>query len=333
MTVNNRREGIIPITHTEIMLVLAVVLLLLLVASNTNWRARYAQAEESIASLVEREEMSPETLEEQQRQLDLGREVKDALVRAGVAPGEEQAALTPEDITAIEKLVEDNNRADQALAEVEETINSARSEMESQDEQQSDVASRAQRIEQLAANARIGEMVRRTMEGADQDVVDESASIEDLERRVRRLLGDASAESTVTGDAGEGDLVGFNPCWPGDVARDNRRYYFAYDLTYADNRYQIEPHIDWNQRIPVIVAALSGELAILHDYPTEAVLPEALVSFGTSVERALAPLRELDSGNDYPSDCRLAVTLNAEAPLSVAEFVSVDVGLYPVIRR
>lgn len=332
MTVNNRREGIIPITHTEIMLVLAVVLLLLLVASNTNWRARFAQAEENIASLVEREEMSPETLEEQQRQLDLGREVKDALVRAGVAPSEEQPALTSEDITAIEKLVEDKNRADQALAEVEETINSARSEMESQDEQQSDVASRAQRIEQLAANARIGELVRRTMEGADQDVADESASVEEIERRVRILLGDAAAESTVTDDAGEGDLVGFNPCWPGDAARDNRRYYFAYDVTYADNRYYIEPHLDWNQRIPVIVAALSDDLAILHDYPTGAVSPDALVSFGRSVEQALAPLREVDSGNDYPSDCRLAVTLNAEAPLSVAEFVSVDVGLYPVIR-
>ena len=277
MTMNNRREGIIPITHTEIMLVLAVVLLLLLVASNTNWRVRFAQAEEIIDSLEEREEMSPETLVEQQRQLDLGREVKDALVRAGVAPSEDKATLTPEDITAIEKLVEDNNRIDQALAEVEATINGARSEIESQDEQQSDVASRAQRIEQLAANARIGEMVRRTMEGADQDVVNESASIEELERRVRRLLGDAAAESAVTGDAGEGDLVGFNPCWPGDAARDNRRYYFAYNLTYADNRYQIEPHIDWNQRIPVIDAALSGELAIMHDYPTEAVSPEALV--------------------------------------------------------
>ena len=332
MTLNNRREGIIPITHTEIMLVLAVVLLLLLVASNTNWSARFAQAEENIAELTERAELSPETLAEEQRQLDLGREVKDALVRGGVAPAEEQAALSPEDVTAVAKSLEDNTRADQALAAVEEAINNARSESDRHDEEHSDIASRAQRIEQIVADARIGEMVRRIMEGPDQELVGESASNEEFERRVRRLLGSAATESTTVDNTGDGDLVGFNPCWPGDATRDNRRYYFAYDLTYIDNRYHIEPHLDWNQRIPVIVAALSGELAILRDYPTEAVSPEALVTFGTSVEQALAPLRETESGNNYPSDCRLAVTLNAEAPLSVAEFVSVNVGLYPVIR-
>ena len=328
MTPNNRREGIIPITHTEIMLVLAVVILLLLVATHQNWSARFALAEDTVALLQERENLSPDALAEQQRQLDLGRQVKEALVGGGVALGDEQTSLTPEDVTAVNQLVENNDRTNQALAEVVETINKVGSENDSQVRQQSEIVSPAQRIKQLAANARIWEIVRRTMEAADQSVVDDSASIEEIEGWARRILG-----HTATPDnAGAGDLVGFNPCWPGDSTRDDRRYYFTYDLTYADSRYHIESHPDWNQDKPVVDAALSGNLAILQDYPTEAVSPADLVTFGRLVERTLAPLRQIDSGNDYPSDCRLAVTLNAEAPLSVAEFIYVNVGFYPVIR-
>ena len=98
------------------MLVLAVVILLLLVATHQNWSARFALAEDTVALLLERENLSPDALAEQQRQLDLGRQVKEALVGGGVALGDEQTSLTPEDVTAVNQLVEDNDRTNQCLS-------------------------------------------------------------------------------------------------------------------------------------------------------------------------------------------------------------------------
>ena len=106
------REAIVSLTQTEIMLVFAVVILLLLLAKN-NDLADATKDVEAVkrlkVALEERAEATPEEILEQKSQADLAREVKEVLVRGGAGPtseSETRRLLQPSDVAAIEEALQ-----------------------------------------------------------------------------------------------------------------------------------------------------------------------------------------------------------------------------------
>ena len=121
--------------------------------------------------------------------------------------------------------------------------------------------------------------------------------------------------------------VGFSPCWRGPRGG-TRRYYFAYHITYRDERFRIEVHPDMAN--PIVLAMMSDRFAaVLRAHPKDWVDGAAFKQFGDRIEQARA--QETAQGR-YDNGCQLAVTLNGEAPGAVAAFILNSAKFYPVTR-
>ena len=121
--------------------------------------------------------------------------------------------------------------------------------------------------------------------------------------------------------------VGFTPCWP---RVGERKYFLAYDVTYANDEYQVRPHRDWESGATVVADALAGPLGqVLRTYPQGPVPETSLRAFGQRVEAVVQELREQGA---YRDNCLLAVTLNGEASGNVGKFIRQRVPFYPITR-
>ena len=109
-------------------------------------------------------------------------------------------------------------------------------------------------------------------------------------------------------------------------------YDVTFERDSGGGRFLIAPHSDLQAGVPIIDDALTGDLKVLLDYPNQAMTHEEFRTFGGVVESALATKRRERTDDDYTDDCLLAVTLDGDAPGRVAEFVRVVVGLYPITR-
>lgn len=316
----HRREAVLSLTQTEIMLVLAAVILLLLLAKDldlTAAQAKLAETEQQLAVLTEQTADSPEALVEQRRQTDLAREVKEALARSR-APQRESGRqrLEPRDVAAVREMVATRERQQAEAAAVDRALARAKPEAG---------ASREQQLERLAETAALGATLRESLSGERRQAL---ADASDPAARLSSWLRPEGEEGKAEG-IGSGDQVGFDPCWPGPGGAGQRRYYFAYDVTYADGKYRVRRHRDWRTGTAVVAQSLAGRLgAALRDHPLEPVSPAALRSFGRRIDAEVDRLR----GNAYPPNCLLAVTLNEEASGAVAKFLRGEVRLYPVTR-
>ena len=333
-------------TQTEIMLVLAaVVLVLLLVKSGDLAIAKedLTKAEQRFATLVERSAMSFPEVAEQRAQADLAQEVREVLVRGGAVPpsGQGAARLSPRDVATVRDLVEEQGERAREADAVDRALERAGRppSVEAQ--------SRQEQIEQLGSDAALGATLKRSLsrerQRALQDALaradeagaavrgaaSESLSPAQENEPVEDLLADWLNDSAATAAGKLGDQVGFDPCWPGPGGVGERRYYIAYHLSYADGRYVVRPHPDLQAGVPVVDEALAGPLSVLRSHPREAVTGQTLLTFGRRIEAAVAPLRQ--SGR-YASECLLVATLNEEAPGSIAKFLRRDVRLYPITR-
>ena len=332
------KETIVSLTQTEIMLVLAVVILLLLLAKNADLTAAEADVEavrRLNVALEERTEATQEEILEQKIQADLAREVKDVLIRDGSGLPRDSAtpSLQPSDVAAIEgALLEQRQRAAEQQA-VDEAL------------QRAGVGSRerpkASRIEELGAEAGLAKVLRESLsperrrelqEAVERDraAARDDASqqqVEGEDEAVKRLLAEWLRD--VPTREGDGDQVGFDPCWPGPGGHRERRYYIAFDITYHEERFLVEPHADWRAGVAIVDRALSGPLAVLREYPRDWTTRESLHEFGRRIEEALKPMR---NRGEYVDECLLVTTLNEEASGTVAKFLRVTVRLYPITR-
>ena len=307
------------LTQTEIMLVLAAVILLLLLAKDldlTAAQAELASTEQQLVAVAEQTAARPLEIVEQRQQADFAREVKEALAR-DAAPQRDgvRLRLEPRDVAEVRQLVASRARTQAETAAVDRALARAGPQAG---------ASREQQLERLAETAALGATLRESLSEGRRQALAEGAD------PAAQLAAWLRPETGVEAKAGgRGDQVGFDPCWPGPGRAGQRRYYFAYDITYADGSYRVRPHSDWRSGTAVVAEALAGRLgAVLRDHPREAVSPAALRRFGQRVDAEVAHLR----ANAYPPDCLLAVTLNEEASGAVAKFLRGEVRLYPVTR-
>lgn len=333
-------------TQTEIMLVLAAVVLVLLLVKSGDLavaKEELTQAEERFATLVEQSALSFPDVAEQRAQADLAQEVREVLMRGGaVPPGEQGAArLRPRDVATVRDLVEERGERAREGDAVDRALERAGQSPSGQ------AQSRQEQIERLGGDAALGAALKRSLSeerqralrealarareatasagGAASDSPAQSRENEPVEDLLADWLGAAE-----TASAGKlGDQVGFNPCWPGPGGVGERRYYIAYHLSYADGRYVVRPHTDWQAGAPVVDEALAGPLSVLRSYPRGAVTGEELRAFGRRIDAALAPLRQ---SRRYAPECLLVATLNEEASGTVAKFLRRDVRLYPITR-
>lgn len=130
-----------------------------------------------------------------------------------------------------------------------------------------------------------------------------------------------------------GRLVGFDPCWRRDANIGRQYYYVydvTFERGSDEGRFLISPHSDLQAGIPIIDDALQGDLKVLLAYPRQPMTFDNFREFGRDIESALTLKRQ--ERPDYTENCLLAVTLDGDAPGRVAEFVRVVVGLYPITR-
>ena len=328
------------------MLVLAAIVLVLLLVKDgdlTAANSSLAEAEERILLLVERSGASEDAVIEQRNQADLASEVKEVLVRSGAVPPDEAgtARLSPRDVATVQRMVDEQHQQAAETAVVERALE--RAGLTSAGKEQP----KQQQIERLGGAALLGEALRKGLSSERQRALqnalergEESGTTASKEKdpsaleskAVQELLAewlqDAQASGAQPG-SGLGDQVGFDPCWPGPGGAGERRYYIAYDLTYADNRYVVRPHSDWQAGVPIVDEALAGPLSGLRSYPQASASTQEMLAFGRRLDAAVNPLR----GNGrYAPECLLVVTLNEEASGAIAKFLRREVGLYPITR-
>ena len=322
------------------MLVLTTVIMLLLLVKDADLSAatdRAEMAEGRVQLLEKHTRASSSDLEEKENQIDLAREVKKVLVRGGAAQGhEDRPRLAPKDVEAVRRILQENTRLEGVNHAVDGVLE--RAGAEARDANAGAPADRIREIEQLGKAAAIGNALRRNLTGEAKRSLDDAMNAsrkeigEAIGDLVATLVEDADVGRSSSERAGLGDQVGFDPCWPRVAPRGARRYFYTYDVTYADDRYDIQPNKDWNDGISIIDTALEGDLSILKRYPRGFISADEFQRFGERIESALRPLRGTFGNNGYPEKCLLAVTLNEDASGSIAKFLRHKVGLYPITR-
>ena len=313
------REAVVSLSQTEIMLVLATVILLLLLAKDTDLRATetaLAATKGDARVLAEQAVRSPEEIAEQRQQADLAKEVKEALSRDGKGqPEGERPRLAPNDVKEIQQALAERDEYRSEKAAVDEALR--RGGAADAD------STREGQLERLADAAATGAALAGVLSA------DRAEALRAAHRRpqsavaIRALLGDWLREDAV-GDNG-GDKLGFTPCWP---RHDSEvPYYYAYDVHHANGRYEVQAHRDWTT--PVVRDALSGPLRALRDYPGEPLAEDGMRNFGQRINATVDVLRQRGI---YPQDCVLMVTLNPEATGAVGVFIRSDVGFMPITQ-
>ena len=305
-----RREGIVALTQTEIMLVLAVIILLLLTAKNADLTAAREQIRQAEASA----KLSPETAEEvaedteesaadngEISSADLNEEITDILIAGGATNQKTSETLGASAATSPE----------QAAAEVGYI---ARAALALDEEEDAAVVRRE--IVRLREQSELLAQLRA-----------ENATLKATAAQLsRQLAAQESRNDAVQAERNIRDEVGFLPCWTGV---NKRRYYFTYRVVYfpARDRFRLMSHDDWHIRAATVDAALSGDLAVLKEYPRGDISRQQFLQFAQTIEAAKKRMYG-DNG------CLLAVEINKRGvDLTVTnDFIHNRTHFYPVAR-
>lgn len=299
-----RREGIVALTQTEIMLVLAVIILLLLTAKNADLTAAREQIRQAEASA----KLSPETAEEVAEDteesadngdissVDLNEEITDILIAGGATNQKTSETLGASAAAAAE--VGYIARAALALDEEE------------------DAAVVRREIVRLREQSELLAQLRA-----------ENATLKATAAQLSRQLAvQESRYDAVQAERNIRDEVGFLPCWTGV---NKRRYYFTYRVVYfpGRDRFRLMSHDDWHIRAATVDAALSGDLAVLKEYPRGDISRQQFLQFAQTIEAAKKRMYG-DNG------CLLAVEINKRGvDLTVTnDFIHNRTHFYPVAR-
>ncbi len=296
-----KREGIVALTQTEIMLVLAVVILLLLVAKNADLNEARMQIAEMQAPVLgedrdgadnpETENNSAETAPPPETESDPNAPVTKTLVSGGapVQPpqplGVEEDSPQPETTDSEELLKElsaENTRLQNENMELKEKIAALRTAP--------------------SADAEAGEKRPDNPPAPQQNT------------------GQAETDKRIINE------VGFLPCWLGTG---RPRYYFTYNLAYfpESDKFRIGTHRDLQSGAGVVRRALAGELAAVYGHPKGLISRADFLRFAKKITAA----QKRFYGNN---GCRLAVTINKRGvDLTVTnDFIFTRAGFYPVGR-
>ena len=327
------RGGIVSLTQTEIMLVLAVVILLLLLAKNAELgRVCNSLPGNPCAEILGHTKNAPET--------DAEPPAPETEVTETLVPGGGNDPLKP---LGTEPSPEDADEADETDAEKSETSENA----DEADAKKSETSAAADES-QNAAKENVGNTTAAADEKnalpssptsaaenggvASANAAGKNAAAENA-RRLRedivRLQKENAAlrarAKVAAGDSAARNLrreIGCLPCWLGSGAP---RYYFAFNITYTKNLFRISPHRDLQSGAPPVQEALAGALGAIYDYPRGAVGREEFLRFA---EKITAAKKRMYGENG----CRLPATINEEATGRTIKFVRDAAGFCPILR-
>ena len=159
----------------------------------------------------------------------------------------------------------------------------------------------------LSAAAVVGIERNREIEDLSKRLAERDAQIAELENRIQDFQESMDRE------------IGFTPCWRGTDGE--KRYFFTYDVTFANGTYSLLKHVDFNAGMAL--DAPGGLMAVLDNMPVEGIGEAAFLAFGRSVSDAARDV--------YPAGCLLAVTINQQVTGSVIAAIR-RAGFYPVYR-
>ena len=325
---DKRREGIIALTQTEIMLVLAVVILLLLLAKGFDLTESQKELEVSQNKLEDAQRRitllvqqtgggSVEEQEQRQEKVDMSEKITEILKRGGVVNdgGDKERRLGENPAEDVRVLVDEKKRKDEMDKTIDRVLARAGKpppDNNSRDDLDADAEVKAKK----------DELIRLSENAAKAE-----AEADDLRRENKELKATISAmeEAGKEKDDGAqgkslGDKIGCEPCWRGSG---KRLYYFAYNITYSGGAYKISQHRDLRGGAGVVGKALGG-LPSLRDYPEGWVSRETFLSFGRRLAKEKNKL--------HGEECQLAVTINDEASGKVIKFIRDEAGFCPILR-
>lgn len=287
-----RREGVVALTHTEIMLVLATIILLLLLVKSNELKIKsneLSKEQSKVVALEKRANQSAEEADERKKQVDFAQEVTSKLFDSGLVEKDSSPAQRLTDLSR--------------LIEVTEALVQAKVIDKSLDGLNDDNDKLKEKLEQMRENAAIGVAARESLGG-------NITNVEELKQGVRELkIGDLSR------------TIGCTPCWLGSG---DLKYYFTYNITYSNGSYSIKPHADWGRGAEIVDDALSGELSVLRDYPRDLMTQDEFLAFGRKVD--------LHKNRHHNAECSLMASINEEANGEVVKFVRHEVNFCPIFR-
>lgn len=359
-----RQDGhqgiVIGLTHTEIMLIFAVVILLL-------WVIKEGDLKEEIESLetqlTEEQKATPELLEE----ANMAREVIEMLTLKGELPEDDKSpvAVRKAVLAAIEELIDYKKEVDaemsllgadilEALAAKGHITTAGKSPEQLREEVKTLLKKYQHDSERMqAVSEALGESVAAAPAQAGEgrrarDIVrevQENATIrEEIEKALPAGQGMAAAEliekirefsaaARVRYGGGKQakvlalkEEIGFIPCWLADASTE-RKYYFSYDIFYdaGAQSFQIKPSGDWNVPDDSVQKAVNGGMPSLKQYPAGAVQRDKLRDFGVRLNEEKIKL--------YGEECRLVTHINEKGvDGTVVKFIRDKVHLYPIYK-
>ena len=318
-----KSEWVISLTQTEIMLVLASIILILLLAKDSEFKKEKQKVvflQQQIAS-VKTPEPPSEPESPSPPEVDITKEVTGILERGGlIDPKEESRQVLGDKATeAVQNLVDEKKAVDDALRLAESTLG------ESPD-------ARHEKILQMGEDAAAGkaaqdalgiakgdaEALRNRIAGLEkstEEIEDASSSLAEENSKLRDRIANTEAEIKRL-------RIGFLPCWPRDDSQPP--YHFTTYLTEynkTQRRFHISPH--WDERIPIVQKALAGELSLLRNHPKGWITESEFAAFGQKIRERKNRL--------YGEECRLVTRIN-DAGQKAIEFVRDNVGFYPVYK-
>jgi hypothetical protein len=288
-------EWLIALTQTEIMFILASVILILLLAQQADFKAERAalikEQAERMADLAESE--------------DAAEEINQTLARAGLIAnsGENDKAA----VGAVRKLVEEKQELNRVLRRA------AR--------QEDGAPQTAAQIKQLQAAAA---QATRDLANAREQIAAMKQEMENL-RKQSAQGGESTAALRRQVRAQQSEIsrlrVGFTPCWPREGA--SPPYYFAYRIIFdkARRAFRVTPHAHLQSAAPPIAEALRGGLSFLKSPPGGWLSRAQFAAFGKKASAAKTRL--------YGEECRLAAQIN-DAGQDAIEFIRDQTAFFPV---
>lgn len=295
-----KREGVVALTQTEIMLVLAVVILLLLAAKNADLneaREHIARMEAAALGAAKTSENKAANKQEENGPPDDAAKdapVDEELVAGGVAapPRMPLGAGEPPPQPAPPQFSAQTSAEEQTAAELlEETVaENARLKNENQ-----------QLREQIAARGDAADNVQPRREESPARESSDNSAAANLRKK-----------------------IGCLPCWLGSG---KPAYYSTFNITYyaADDKFRIAPHRHLQSNAAAVRDALAGALSAAQTPPRGKIGRADFLAFAEKIRRA--KLRQYGGDN-----CRLAATINEEASGRVIKFIRDDAGFCPIYR-
>lgn len=341
-----QREKIISLTQTEIMFVLATIILILLLGKNTELVDKQNELTQVRNDLQAQQTATAAAIEEDA----LDEEFIGVLSEQGVIDEDETSspAQRRESATqAVNNLLQEKQQATELRREIDKKRNNNRA-AQSRAESSSPRAhqERLQHLEAMNQNAAIGESAAAAL-GLDEptpaavqqrigELMQAEQAAQGNNTNTNNMASTANNTSENNNNATQTALtqeeardikerIGFLPCWrrAGTPA-----YYFTYALTYdaARQQYQIAAHPNLQSSAAVVRAALDSHLRVLQNFNNSWQSADELQQFGNQVERAKKAMY------GEHTECRLAVSINEEVRGTIIKFIRTATNFYPIYR-